>query len=191
MGTYPPRRAEESCRAHQDQQLVSRNRNRTERSITHHPCTATQFLSRAEQFCAAAWCLGRSGLAACHNASLVEIYTVAPIWKRVTAWLIDLALMFALVLVGWIALTLVLAKRGQTPGKALLGLRVVMPDGEPLPSAQLITRELLLKQLVGVVTFELSTILGAGQLLWDRRPWWDRVGHWVVVLRLPNAGIHA
>ena len=122
---------------------------------------------------------------------VVEIYTVAPIWKRVTAWLIDLALMFALVLVGWIALTLVLAKRGQTPGKALLGLRVVMPDGEPLPSAQLITRELLLKQLVGVVTFELSTILGAGQQLWDRRPWWDRVGHWVVVLRLPNAGIHA
>lgn len=99
------------------------------------------------------------------------------------AHLIDIALMIALFVIGWVALVIVLATRGQTPGKAVVGLRVLKADGDAASASQFLRRELLFKELIGVATFELSSILGAAQLLWDGRPWWDRVGTFAVVER--------
>ena len=94
---------------------------------------------------------------------------VAPTRRRVLAWVIDAVLMFPLFVIGWVALVFALATRGQTPGKALLGLRLLTPAGEPLPARRFVVRELVLKHLAGILTFELSTTLGSVQLLWDRK----------------------
>jgi uncharacterized RDD family membrane protein YckC len=122
---------------------------------------------------------------------MASSYMVAPTWKRVLAWVIDTALVFGLLLIGWVALVLLMSKRGQTPGKAVLRIRVVTEHGEPLPPGRFVVRELVLKQLVGVATFELSTIVGAAQLIWDRRPWWDRIIGCVVVDPRPNSDVAA
>jgi hypothetical protein len=60
---------------------------------------------------------------------------------------------------------------------------VVRPDGTRLSTGWLMLRELVLKILVGPLTFEISTLIGTAQVWWSGKPWWDHVVGSVVVQR--------
>jgi uncharacterized RDD family membrane protein YckC len=49
-------------------------------------------------------------------------------WSRLGAYLLDLLLMVATLLIGWIIWTLIVWTKGQTPGKQICGQRVVMEE---------------------------------------------------------------
>jgi hypothetical protein len=103
--------------------------------------------------------------------------------RRASAFALDLALFFLLFAIGWLVLTWVLASRGQTPGKALTRTFVTRTDGTPLGAGWLMLREVVLKFVIGPLTFEISTMIGGLQVWWSGSPWWDRVVGSVVLER--------
>jgi uncharacterized RDD family membrane protein YckC len=70
-------------------------------------------------------------------------------------------------------------RNGQTPGKQIVGLRVVKVDGTPMDVKTAIIRESLLKYLLGSVTFDLFLILSWAMSLGreDRRTLHDRIAN--------------
>ena len=65
------------------------------------------------------------------------------------------------------------ARNGQTPGKQIVGLRVVKLDGTPMDLKTAIIRESLLKYLLGVIFLVISWALSLGRE--DRRALHDRI----------------
>ena len=51
--------------------------------------------------------------------------------RRLMAYLLDAALFFLTLIVGYIIWWLIALRRGQTPGKQLLGIRAMHRNGEP------------------------------------------------------------
>ena len=51
--------------------------------------------------------------------------------RRLMAYLLDGALFFLTLIVGYIIWWLIVLRRGQTPGKQLLGIRAMHRNGEP------------------------------------------------------------
>lgn len=51
--------------------------------------------------------------------------------RRLMAYLLDGALFFLTLIVGYIIWWLIVLRRGQTPGKQLLGIRAMRRNGEP------------------------------------------------------------
>lgn len=107
---------------------------------------------------------------------------------RLYAYVLD-GLLFAVTFgMGWLVWSLVLWRQGTTPGKHLLGMRVVRTaDGAPAGFAQMLVRELLFKGLLGSVTAGITTI--AGGLMIYRRPreaLWDKFASTAVVDTRPH-----
>lgn len=127
----------------------------------------------------------------------------ASFWLRVAAFVIDLVIPPAIVLVGTfiferstgiipaqviqnvimaVALYLYhiifIAALGRTPGKMLLGLRVVSVQGGKPNFGQVLLRELIGKTIAAAPIF-----LGLLWALWDqeKRGWHDRIGGTLVV----------
>jgi uncharacterized RDD family membrane protein YckC len=66
-------------------------------------------------------------------------------WQRIAALLLDYLLFCLLLGIGWLVWFFFSATEGQTPGKKLLGLRVIRADGTVAPPATMWRREVLIK----------------------------------------------
>ncbi len=74
--------------------------------------------------------------------------TAAGLWRRFFAYVIDSILFAALLVVGWLIWFYFSAKEGQTPGKKLLGLRVILQDGTVAPAGKMWVREVAIKRIL-------------------------------------------
>ena len=97
----------------------------------------------------------------------------AGIGRRVAAYFLDIVLFFLTLIIGYIVWWLFALRRGQTPGKQLLGIRVIRADGRPSDWGWTFIREFVIKFIlfevaVDTVTFGLGSILDCLWAFWDR-----------------------
>ncbi len=88
--------------------------------------------------------------------------------ERLLAWFVN-AVIFILsiitLFIGWVIWWFIVAPRGQNPGKAVVGLRVIRTDGSAVGTGGMFVRGLA-GQLAGVVPF--GNIVDSAWLLWDK-----------------------
>jgi uncharacterized RDD family membrane protein YckC len=120
---------------------------------------------------------------------------VAVTWgTRFAAWLLDLLLIVITLGIGWLIWALIVFANGQTPGKALLGIRAIKVSGAPSTWGYTFLREFVIKFLViGVINWLTLGIFWLINYLW---PLWDRnlqalhdkmIGTLVVAYHVPAA----
>ena len=96
------------------------------------------------------------------------VYLSSP-WKRLAGYLIDMALISVTLGIGWLIWGAIVAAKGQTPGRQLLGMRVVaIRDGRPMSWGAMV----FLRGLVGAFIASLAFICTLGVLAF--MPLWDR-----------------
>ncbi len=109
--------------------------------------------------------------------------------RRLGGWVLDGVVFLATFAIGWLVWFLVVAQRGQTPGKQMLGMYIMREDGSRASGWYTILREIVVKglfALVIIVSFVLTG--GPGILLflpaalwctWDRERQclWDKVAN--------------
>ena len=113
--------------------------------------------------------------------------------RRLAGAVLEIALFCLTLAIGWIVWYLIVARRGQSPAKRLLGMRVVREDGAAADLGWMLVRDLVVRVVaLGAVDAGLVGILGetAGGALsglvvvaaalwcvWDARHrcLWDRV----------------
>ncbi len=110
-----------------------------------------------------------------------ELETASP-GRRLGGYALDTALAIVTLFIGWLIWFIVVAPRGQTPGKQLLGMYVMREDGSRAGGWYVWLREFVVEGLVfGVlvsgITGGLGWALGALWCLWDgeRQCLWDKV----------------
>lgn len=84
--------------------------------------------------------------------------TAAGLWRRFSAVLLDFIFFYLLLIVGWFIWFAFTANQGQTPGKQLLGLRVIRLDGAVAPPGTMWLREVVIK---GVLWYSIAGGIGA------------------------------
>jgi uncharacterized RDD family membrane protein YckC len=102
--------------------------------------------------------------------------------KRFLAHLLEAVLVVVTLFIGWIIWSIVLWKKGQTPAKSLLKMRVVKADEyRPLNRGDMALRELVGKFLLSVIPF--YQLVSAVFVLFDDRNQaiWDKLVKSVVV----------
>ncbi|MGB6837190.1 MAG: RDD family protein [Dehalococcoidia bacterium] len=83
----------------------------------------------------------------------------AGLWRRFSGELIDIVLFWLLLIVGWfIWFGFFSARHGQTPGKQILGLRVIRLDGTAATAGTMWLREVLIKGILWNLTEPLSYV---------------------------------
>ena len=97
----------------------------------------------------------------------------AGLGRRVAAYVLDIILFFLTLIIGYIVWWLFALRRGQTPGKQLLGIRVIRTDGRPSDWGWTFLREFLIKFAlfsiaIDAVTFSLGSIFDGLWAFWDR-----------------------
>lgn len=97
----------------------------------------------------------------------------AGIGQRVAAYLLDILLFFATLIIGYIIWWLFTLSRGQMPGKRLVGIRVMRTDGTASDWGWTFIREFLVKFALfevaaDFVRFGLASILDLLWAFWDR-----------------------
>lgn len=108
--------------------------------------------------------------------------------KRLGGWLLD-GLIFVVsaitLFLGWFIWAFIIFGKGQTPGKQLLGLRVVSADtGKVVSYGTMALRTLVYQLLLGSVTGGITTIVGGVMMLVDkekRQALWDKIANTLVV----------
>lgn len=129
--------------------------------------------SQACTFCGQVWGLPR-GIA------------LSSAGRRLGGYLLDGVLIFCTLVIGWVIWTLIVWAQGQTPGKQILGMRVVRLDTRAHAGwGRMFLRDFVGKLLVSL-TFGLLFIGGVIAdcwLLWDqdRQELWDKIAGTVVV----------
>ena len=102
---------------------------------------------------------------------------LADLGRRLGAYVLDLVLVFLTLFIGYIIWWLFTLQWGQTPGKQLLGIRVIKVDGTPSGWGWTFIRELVIKVLgIGalnalislVIPFPIFTFLDPMWAIWDR-----------------------
>ena len=78
----------------------------------------------------------------------------------------------AIVVIGYIVWWLIALRRGQTPGKQIVGIRVIKDNGEPSNWGYTFLREFVIKMLL--VGFLSDVTLGIARLVDYLWPSWDR-----------------
>jgi uncharacterized RDD family membrane protein YckC len=102
------------------------------------------------------------------------VYLASP-WKRLGGYTLDAALAFVTLGFGWLVWAAIVAAKGQTPGRQLLGMRVVaIRDGRPLSWASMV----FLRGLVGGFVASMAYTFTLGVLAF--MPLWDRNNQTVV-----------
>ncbi len=87
----------------------------------------------------------------------------AGLWRRFSAVLLDFLFFYLLLIIGWFIWFAFTAREGQTPGKKLLGLRVIRLDGAIPTVGTMWLREVLIK---GVLWYTLIEILAFVSFIW-------------------------
>ena len=115
-----------------------------------------------------------------------QLQTAEP-GRRLAAYVLDLAVSFLTLGLGWVIWFLMVAQRGQTPGKQMVGLYVMREDGSRAGGWYTFLREWVVKGVVvGAVMVIGSLTGGAGLVLylpvvlwctWDRERQclWDKL----------------
>lgn len=101
-------------------------------------------------------------------------------WRRLGAACLDGLLGIVLLGIGWIIWLIFTSKQGQSPGKKLLGMRIVsMPTTRPLGGLITFLREIFIKGFIGSLTFGLAYLW----ILWDpnRQALYDKLLNATVV----------
>ena len=97
---------------------------------------------------------------------------------RLGSWLVNGILMFLTLGIGWVIWWFIVAPRGQNPGKAVVGLRVIRTDGRAVS-----TGYMFLRGLLGIALGFIPLYLDELWLLWDKdaQTLHDKVAGTVVV----------
>jgi hypothetical protein len=98
--------------------------------------------------------------------------------ERLGAWLVNAILTILTLGIGWIIWWFIVAPRGQNPGKAVVGLRVIKSDGHAVG-----TGFMFLRGLVGIALGYIPFFLDDLWILWDKdtQTLHDKVASTVVV----------
>lgn len=83
--------------------------------------------------------------------------------SRIGAAIVNALLVFLTLFIGWIIWWFIVARKGQNPGKAVLGLRVIKADGSAMNTGSMFVRGLL-GIVCGLIPFYLDDLW----ILWDR-----------------------
>jgi uncharacterized RDD family membrane protein YckC len=83
--------------------------------------------------------------------------------ERILAWFINALLLVFTLFVGWLIWWFIVAPRGQNPGKAIVGLRVIGTDGRAVRTGGMFVRGLA-SLLAGLIPLYLDNLW----MLWDR-----------------------
>ena len=112
----------------------------------------------------------------------------AGLGRRVAAYILDIVLFFVTLFIGYIVWWLFTLSKGQTPGKQLLGIRVMRVDGTASDWGWTFIREFLVKfglftVIADVVLLGLASVLGDLWSFWDkdRQTLHDKIMKTVVV----------
>ena len=100
----------------------------------------------------------------------------AGIGRRVAAYFLDILLFFVTLIIGYIIWSLFAFSHGQTPGKKLLGIRVIRIDGRPSNWGWTFIREFFIKFILFEVVVDTVTV-GLGSILDNLWAFWDRDRH--------------
>ena len=115
-----------------------------------------------------------------------QLQTASP-GRRLGGWALDILVATVTLGVGWLVWFLIVAQRGQTPGKQMLGMYIMREDGSRAGGWYTILREIVIKGLFNVGISVLSGATnGVGSLLWipaalwctwdrERQCLWDKV----------------
>ena len=79
--------------------------------------------------------------------------------RRLGGYVLDLVLFVVTLGIGWLIWLLVVGRRGQSPGKQLLNLRVVREDGSAAGLGWMLLREIVLKIILFPVLSSLETLV--------------------------------
>jgi hypothetical protein len=97
---------------------------------------------------------------------------------RLGSWLVNGILLFLTLGIGWVIWWFIVAPRGQNPGKAVVGLRVIRTDGRAVS-----TGYMFLRGLLGIALGFIPLYLDDLWILWDKdaQTLHDKVAGTVVV----------
>jgi uncharacterized RDD family membrane protein YckC len=104
--------------------------------------------------------------------------------KRFGSYLLDGLLAVVTLFIGWLIWSVIIWEKGETPAKALLGLRCVdTTTGRPATRGTMALRELVYKGILGSVTGGITTIVSAFMILLtdSREGIWDKIAKTAVV----------
>lgn len=117
--------------------------------------------------------------------SLPEGVALSTAGRRLGAYALDAVLFFVTLIIGWVIWSFVAYKRGQTPAKQLLDMRVYhLAEARAASWGRMFVREWIGKTIVGIVAS--ATVVGIilyFWLLWDakRQQLWDKIVDTVVI----------
>ena len=109
--------------------------------------------------------------------------------RRLGGWALDVVVVTVTFGIGWLIWLLLVAQRGQTPGKQMLGMYIMREDGSRAGGWYTLLREFVVKGLFWLVISALGAgTNGAGTLLWlpaalwctwdrERQCLWDKVAN--------------
>ncbi len=109
-----------------------------------------------------------------------ELETATPL-RRLGGAALDIVLVVVTLVIGYVIWFLIVAPRGQTPGKQLTGMYIMREDGSRAGGWYTVLREIvvegLLFGLISSLTFYLGFIIGALWCTWDRdrQCLWDKI----------------
>jgi uncharacterized RDD family membrane protein YckC len=144
-------------------------------------------VTRACPFCRRDWGVGPTCERCGQVDGLPAGLRLSSVGKRFGEYLLELVLALALLAIGWFVWSLIVWKRGQTPAKQVLKMRIVhlSPPREAAGWSRTALREFVGKGLLGLVA---TVTLGLGYvlyfwLLWDRnrQELWDKLADTIVV----------
>ena len=97
----------------------------------------------------------------------------AGIGRRVGAYILDIVLFFVTLIIGYIIWWLFTLRHGQTPGKQLLGIRVMRADGTRSDWGWTFLREFVIKLLVfealgDTLTSGIASLVDLVWAFWDK-----------------------
>lgn len=136
--------------------------------------------------CGQAW-TGSQACAYCGQVrGLPNGITLSSPGRRLGGYLLDGLLVVVTLIIGWIIWTLVVWAQGQTPGKQILGMRVVRLDRRTYAGwGRMFLRDFVGKLVVGVISSLLlvTEVIALCWLLWDkdRQELWDKIAGTIVV----------
>lgn len=82
-------------------------------------------------------------------------------WSRLGAFSLDYLIIWLTVGIGWLIWLAIVAPRGQSPGKSLLGLHIYRTTGEQAATGYVWLREFGWDAALGIVAVALLALLGA------------------------------
>lgn len=83
--------------------------------------------------------------------------------ERILAWFVNALILVFTLFIGWIIWWFIVAPKGQNPGKAVTGLRVIRTNGDAVRTGGMFVRGLA-GQLAGLIPFWLDDLW----IFWDR-----------------------